>query len=283
LSGNFSHALTDARSHPSFADAARFLDCPVLEFKHRNPEDLARCVRRCGPGARLIVLTDGMFAQDGSTAPLDQYLKLLPRDAVIVVDDAHGAGVLGKNGRGTLEELQVSRRRIIQTITLSKAFGAYGGAILGPRSLRQKIFQRSHLFIASTPLPLPLANAAIRALDLVRKHRELRQRLLSNAAYVKKAIRQAGFDLAPTPGPILPVKPADRREAARMKRTFLKAGIYPPFIKYPGGPAGGFFRFVISSEHTPQQMRKLLQVLLNLGKTGAQFTAIDNHRTGEVS
>src|SRR5439155_17340644 len=102
---------------------------------------------------KIILLTDGMFSHDGSAAPLAEYLTILPKDALILVDDAHGAGVLGKSGQGALEHAGVSRRRIIQTITLSKAFGIYGGAILGTARLREKIFCRSRMFIGSTPLP----------------------------------------------------------------------------------------------------------------------------------
>src|SRR5439155_13186649 len=131
LAGNFSHVLLDEDSHPSLSDAARFFDCPVLRFKHRNSDAVATSVRRCGPGAKLILLTDGMFSRDGSIAPLADYVRVLSRDAWMLVDDAHGAGVLGRTGKGSLEHAGVTRRRIIQTTTLSKAFGAYGGAILG--------------------------------------------------------------------------------------------------------------------------------------------------------
>ena len=143
LAGNFSHALLDARAHPALLDAASQLGCPIMTFKHRDADDFARVMARCGKGARPIVLTDGMFSRDGSAAPLKSYLKFLPRDGMILLDDAHGAGVLGRNGRGTVDLENVSRRQIIQCITLSKAFGVYGGAILGTRELRGKILERS--------------------------------------------------------------------------------------------------------------------------------------------
>src|SRR5262249_39052159 len=101
MAGNFSHALVDDLSHPALVDAARFLECPILRFQHRNPEDAARAVARCGPGAKLILLTDGLFSREGTVAPLREYLNLLPKDALLLVDDAHGAGVLGSSGRGT--------------------------------------------------------------------------------------------------------------------------------------------------------------------------------------
>ena len=261
LAGNFSHALIDERSHPSLADAARFLDCPVLQFKHRAPADLAHAVRRCGPQSKVIVLTDGMFSRDGSAAPLDEYLKLLPKDALILVDDAHGAGVLGQTGKGAVEQAGVSRRRIVQTVTLSKAFGAFGGAILGTSALRQRILDHSRLFLGSTPLPLPLANAALQGVKILKTAGRLRKRLSHNAIYMRRGLRAAGFALADTPGPILALPPGPARANARLKRELLAAGIYPPFIKYAGGPASGYFRFVISSEHSRAQLDGLLEVL----------------------
>src|ERR1051325_159488 len=163
LMGTFSHAIVDEKAHPSLWDAARLLDCPVLKLRHRNVEDLRQVVRRCGPCAKLMLLTDGMFAHDGSVAPLANYLATLPKDALILVDDAHGAGVIGKTGRGSIEHEAASPKRIIQTTTLSKAFGTYGGAILGTSSLRKRIIEHSKIFLGSTPLPLPLANAAIKS------------------------------------------------------------------------------------------------------------------------
>lgn len=262
LAGNFSHALLDERSHPSLADAARFLDCPVLQFKSRDAEALAQSVRRCGPHSKLIVLTDGMFSHDGSAAPLSEYLRVLPKDAMLLVDDAHGAGVLGRTGKGTVEYAGAGRRRLIQTVTLSKAFGAYGGAILGATRFRRQILERSRMFVGSTPLPLPLANAALEGVRLLKADNGLRQRLAQKAAYVKAALREAGLPLADTPGPIVPLLPRRASEAARLNRALLAAGIYPPFIQYPGGPPSGYFRFVISSEHSRRQLDALLEVLL---------------------
>jgi 7-keto-8-aminopelargonate synthetase-like enzyme len=260
LAGNFSHALVDERSHPSLSEAARFLDCPVVQFKHRDPNALKEAVVRCGPHSKLILLTDGMFSHDGSAAPLAEYLKILPKDAMILVDDAHGAGVLGETGQGAIEHAGVSRRRIIQTITLSKSFGVYGGAIVATLKLRKNIFSRSRMFIGSTPLPLPLASAALQSVALLKSDKSFRRRLIANRDYVKTALNQRGFK-SETPGPIVPIIPKNSTEASRLKRALLKAGIYPPFTKYPGAPATGYFRFVISSEHTRAQLDRLIRVL----------------------
>ena len=261
LAGNFSHALIDARAHPALSDAAEFLDCPVLRFKHRDPGDVARAAQRCGPEARFILLTDGMFSRDGSAAPLGEYLRVLPADALLLVDDAHGGGVLGATGRGTLEHARVNRRRVIQTVTLSKALGVYGGAILGTRSLRQRILDRSRLFAGSTPLPLPLAQAALESITLLRTNRRFHQRLLENALYLKSRLRDAGLAAPETPGPIVALFLTRRGAVGRVKNALLRAGIYPSFLRYPGGPADGYFRFVISSEHSRAQLASLVKAL----------------------
>jgi len=261
LAGNFSHALVDDGAHTSLSDAVRFLDCPVLRFKSRDAQALARAAHRCGPGAKLAVLTDGMFAGDGSAAPLAEYLEVLPKDALIVVDDAHGAGVLGRTGKGTVEHAGVNRRRIIQSITLSKAFGAYGGAILCGASFRQRILNKSRMFVGSTPLPLPLASAALAGIRILKTDGSLQRRLINNAAYVKTALREAGMALADKPGPIVPLRPRRGNQALTIKRALITAGIFPPFLKYPGGPPKGYFRFVISSEHDRPQLNRLISVL----------------------
>jgi 7-keto-8-aminopelargonate synthetase-like enzyme len=269
LKGNFSHALLDDDAHPSMSDAARLLDCPVLHFKFRDVAALAVAVGRCGPHSKLLVLTDGMFSHDGSASPLAEYLEALPKDALILVDDAHGGGILGRTGKGTLEHAGVSRRRIIQTVTLSKAFGAYGGAILGSARLRQRILDCSGMFVGSTPLPLPLASAALEGVRILKANPGLRRRLLGNVAHVKTSLREAGLPLAETPGPIVLLLPRHAGEAARLQRALLSAGIYPPFIKYPGGPPHGYFRFAISSEHSGRQLDALLTVLYHYAKATA--------------
>jgi 8-amino-7-oxononanoate synthase len=261
LAGSFSHAIVDEKAHPSLRDAAKLMDCPVVKLRHRGAEDLEQVVRRCGPGARLMLLTDGMFAHDGSVAPLAKYLEILPKDGIILVDDAHGAGVLGKTGKGSVEHEGVGRKQIIQTITLSKALGTYGGAILASRSLRHAILERSKMFLGSTPLPLPLANAALRSVQILKGDRSLRGRLVANVTLVKEALCKAGKLSAITPGPIVPIVSRSASDAARMRRELLKASIYPPFVKYATGPANGYFRFVISSEHSREQLQRLMQIL----------------------
>ncbi len=259
LRDDFSHLLLDNRAHVSLRDATRFFSGPVLEFKHRHAPDLARQLRRLRGKTRPLVLTDGLFAQDGELAPLPGYLKILPPNGMLLVDDAHAAGLLGATGQGTAEYAGVSRRRIIQTVTLSKAFGCYGGAILCQTALRDRIVSASAMFAGSTPLPLPLANAALRAMKLLRSDPGLRGRLSHNVNYVKTALRARGMSVPRTPAPVVAIVPRGKAEAAKMRRRLLAHGIFPSLIRYPGGPEGGYFRFVISSEHSQPQLDALLE------------------------
>ena len=261
LAGQFSHALLDERSHLSPTDAAHFLNCPILKFRHRDVEHFAETVRRCGREARPVVLTDGMFSRDGSVAPLRAYLAVLPRDGFMVVDDAHGGGTVGAHGGGGVEVEGVSRQRLVQCVTLSKAFGCYGGAVLCSNRFRGRMAERSSLFIGSTPLPLPLAHAASVAVRIVERDRTLRQRLNRNADFVKAALRRAGMSLPDAPGPIVLFDQLSAARNRRLSRALLAAGIFPSLSFYPGAPAGGQFRFVISSEHSQAQLDRLVSVL----------------------
>jgi glycine C-acetyltransferase/8-amino-7-oxononanoate synthase len=262
LAGEFTHAFVDEFAHGALMDAARMLDCPVKKFRHRTAAALAKLLSKCDRNARPLVLTDGMFSHDGSVAPLREYLKILPAGGMILVDDAHGAGVLGATGKGTLELEAVTRKRIIQCATLSKAFGAYGGVALVTSALRKKILARSRAFAGTTPLPPPLAGAALTAMKILRREPARRNRLFQNLIYVRTKLRAAGWNLAETPGPIVRLPALSEIQVADLKTRLLAAGIYPPFLKYGGASAQGIFRFVIASEHTRAQLDQLIAGLM---------------------
>jgi 8-amino-7-oxononanoate synthase len=263
LSRQFSHALIDSAAHTSLQDAANLLDCPVVKFAHRSVCDLSAAVKRCGPRAKLIVLTDGLFARDGCVAPLRDYAKILPTDTLMLVDDAHGAGVLGAQGRGTLEHTVTSRARVIQTITLSKAFGAYGGVILCSERLRKLLIRRSSLFVGSTPLPLPLASAGLESFAILARSKSLRARLNAHTDYVRNALIESDISVPRNPGPIISIETHGAANTEKFKRVLLKFHIFPPFLHYPGAPSAGYFRFVISSEHAQQQLQNLIRALIS--------------------
>jgi len=264
LAGQFTHVLLDERAHAALADAAGQFGVSVMRFAHRDAAALQAEVGKCGRGAKVIVLTDGMFSHDGSVAPLREYFKRLPARTWFLVDDAHGAGILGKRGRGTLEHEGVGRARVVQCVTLRKAFGVYGGAVLGSVALRNAILERSRAFMGCTPLPLPLANAALKSIAVLKQSRSVRECLHKNALWLKAQLREAGFTVPELPGPIVAVHPRSRVQASAIRRGLLGAGIYPPYLRY-GGVTDGYFRFVVSSEHTQSQLGRVVSALRAFG------------------
>lgn len=268
MAGEFTRVLIDKVSHPALQDAALQFGCRVTPFRHRDALDLKSQIRRAGSRASVAVLTDGMFPLDGSVAPLRDYLACLSSSGLLVVDDAHGAGVLGANGRGSPEHEGVSRDgRLVRCVTLSKAFGVYGGAVIGTRTLRARILTRSRAFLGCTPLPPPLANAALRSVRLLEQGRSRRLRLHHNADSVKLDLREAGFAFPDFPGPIIPLFPSNNSMKRKLTQHLLDAGIYPPFLRYAGAPEG-LFRFVISSEHTRAQLDQLIAALVQFKASG---------------
>ena len=256
----FTHVLIDERAHGSLRDAAEFLKCAVHTFRHRDTTGFSRTLKSLGRNAKPLVLTDGMFSHDGSLAPLYNYLDALPPHAVLLVDDAHGAGVLGKTGKGTPEVSEVRDARLVQTVSLSKAFGVYGGAVLASAKIIAAIEERSRIFNGNTPLPLPMANAVLTSLKILQSNPALRARLHANTARIKKALMAAKVPIADNASPVISITPGNDAHSSRMTRALLRAGIFPSLIRYAGFPQG--FRFTISSEHTASQIDKLAGVLI---------------------
>ena len=265
LAGEFTQAFIDERAHNALLDAARMLDCSVEKFPHRDAAALKKLFTKRGKKFRPIILTDGMFSYDGAVAPLRAYLKILPRDGMILVDDAHGMGVVGATGRGVLEHEGVSRERVIQCGTLSKAFGAFGGVVLASRDVREKILAHSRSFVGTTPLPPPLAGAALESLKILSRDTARRKKLFANLSWLRGKLRAAGWKISETPAPVVRLPDLNDAEVERLKKFLLAAGIYPPFVKY-GAAARGTFRFVISSEHTRAQLQNLAAALVDFKK-----------------
>ena len=254
LQGAFDRVFIDARAHSSLRDAASFLDCPKTEFAHRGPADLQEKIRATRPRGSIAVLTDGMFAQDGSVAPLAAYRKVAGSKATLWVDDAHAAGILGQQGGGSVELTGIGRRNVIQTITFSKAFGAYGGAILCDQPLARRIVSQSTALAGGTPLPLPLVAAVLAALKAHRKEPGHRKKLRRN-------LELFWNEIGLKPEVLVPIISVTAKDSAALNRALLKAAIYPCFIDYGGGPFSPYFRFAISSEHTAEQIKKLARTL----------------------
>lgn len=265
LSGLATHVFLDEKAHGCLRDAAQWLGVPTRTYRHRDPADLRKQLGRMKAGAKPLVATDGMFAADGALAPLAELLEEVPENGLFWIDDSHGAGTLGPNGRGTLEETSTRLAdrgdRLILTLTLSKAFGCYGGAALGPAWLRERIIANSRLFTGNTPLPPFLASTAHISIHLLQTDPSLRRRLRENTHRLRAVLAAEGWPVAESPSPVLALVPQSSKETATLRRRLLKAEILPTFIQYPGGPDGGFLRLAVSSEHSADEVELLGRTL----------------------
>jgi 8-amino-7-oxononanoate synthase len=261
LAGEFSKVFIDEQAHSSLKDAASFLKCPAINYKHRDGHELRHLLRKEPSDAKCLIMTDGVFSCSGALAPLGHYLEILRENDWLWVDDAHGAGVLGPNGRGALEELGASSPRVIQTVTLSKALGVCGGAVLGPRQIVELVQEKSGIFSGNTPLPLPLAAAGLEALKIIGNDSAMRRRLRQNTLFVKSTLAKQGLSFEASPAPIFSIPFIERNGREKTTAELIRLAIYPSCIQYPGGPREGFFRFSISSEHTSRQLENLVQAL----------------------
>lgn len=259
----------DHEAHFALRDAARLTGRPVTFFAHCDPASLqARLESELRPGERPVVLTDGVFPVSGALAPLPAYLDLLQdhAEALLVVDDAHGFGVLGPHGRGSAEHHALpADPRLLLTGTASKALGGYGGLLLGSTAQIQHLQATSNWFAGSTPLPAPVAAATAAALRIARTEPELRTRLAANIRTVRAGLRALGLPIADLPTPILPLAPGDRTVMQRLHDQLRAEGIIVPYLsRYVGLGAHGALRLAVFATHQPHHLAQLLATLRRL-------------------
>jgi 7-keto-8-aminopelargonate synthetase-like enzyme len=262
LAPDFTHVLVDAKAHACLHDAAAISGLPVVVFPHGNAAALRDAVRACGRRAKVLAMCDGLSAHLGTITPLEEYLAALPASATLMVDDAHGFCVLGEGGRGSLEHLGLSDPRVLLTATLSKAMGALGGVLFCSRDARDRMITRSHAFAGGSPMSLALVAGALKSLQILRKRgRRLRRQLQANVAPFRELEGVTGVPADAHVGPMFAFAPRTAAAQERLSRRLLREDIYPPLIRYGGGPADCFFRFAISTAHTPAQLGALRNAL----------------------
>ncbi len=245
--------------HPSLVDAAASLG-PVHTW---SPVSLSTALGQALRAKMLferrpLIVMNGVEANTGELAPLAGIVRVGSRlGATVLVDDAHGAGTLGPKGQGTHAECGLERGLwLVQTGTLSKAFGAFGGFVAGSASFVARARERSGAFIGSTPAPIPAAAAALRAIQVLRDEPELVASLQRRSTEFKARLR-----LQPTPSPIASVAFGNAKANQKAAERLLDAGIYPNFVDYPGCPPGGHFRLTLSSAHTQEEVDRLVAAL----------------------
>ena len=264
LRARFDAIFIDDAAHYSLWDGARAVGRPVTGFCHCDPDDLAKKLRAyLTPGAKPMVLSDGVFPISGEIAPAPAYREVLAEyeGAWLCLDDAHATGVLGRNGRGTLDHYGLQEPNFIAGHTLSKAIGGYGGLIPGPAELLGEVERASRVTVGASPPPLPVAAAAAKALELACDP-EIRERLWQNVARARAGIRALGWELADTPVPILCLCARPGLDLGAIKNRLFERDICVAHVTgYSSTPAGGALRIAIFATHTAEQIDRLVEGL----------------------
>lgn len=260
--GLFDVIFIDKGSHYSNIEGATVVGKPLIKFKSRNTEDLLNKIKEyLNPEERPLIVSDGLFPIWAKTPPLEEYLEIAEKyNGIIWVDDAHGVGILGKNGRGTYEHFNLESHRLFFGATLSKAFGAYGGIIPGKTEFINKIRSGSVMAGCSSPVSAGVA-AGIRGLELVRQNPVMREKLWANAHYLKAGIKSLGIDTDKNCLPIVSFTTGNAGEMQQMHTDLMSKGIYIQYAKYRGSGDAGVLRIVVFSTHTKLQIDYLIENL----------------------
>jgi len=266
--------LSDELNHASIIDGARLSRAKIKVFRHKDAahcEELLQEIQN-EPGRKLII-TDGVFSMDGDIGPVDKLAALAEKYGVLMmVDDAHASGVLGKNGRGSVDHFHMHGKVDVQVGTLSKAIGALGGYVCGSRDLIEFLYHRARPFLFSTSHPPSVAATCIAAFDVLEQEPERIERLWQNTAYFKQQLGEIGFDIGgkTTPAsetPITPILVGEGRKAMDFSRALFDAGVMATGIAFPTVAEGkARIRTIMTSEHTRTELDQALEILRTVGK-----------------
>ena len=255
------HVVVDASAHNCVQDGARLSGLPILSFASGDARALRSVLSNLPPSARPLVATDGVYGIRGGMAPLNEYLLALPASGWLWVDDAHGLGSVGATGRGTPEIFSHRDSRLIRSVTFSKALGVAGGAVIGDASLMEHVRTRAGAYLGSSAPPLAIAAAIAAAVVRVDKLPGRVRRLQELARRFSNALPSRPEILNDPRTPVTAIHPLDAAQAQRLTEALTQAGFVPPWIRYPGGPGGGFFRIALKATHSRSQMDRLSRAI----------------------
>lgn len=261
--------ISDALNHASLIDGIRLCKAKRFRYAHSDMQELETALQKAAGSRVRLIATDGVFSMDGDFARLDRITELAERyDAVVLVDDSHATGVLGRNGKGTPEHFGVADRVDILTSTLGKALGGgAGGFTSGRREIIALLRQRSRPYLFSNALPPVITAAALKALDIVREGEDLRTTLEKHARMFRSHLEALGFRLVPGHHPIIPVMLGEAELATRMAERLLEEGIYVIGFSFPVVPKGqARIRVQMSAAHTQEQLERAIQAFENVGR-----------------
>lgn len=250
--------LSDELNHASIIDAVRLSKARRFVWKHKDVEDLKTQLQAAKDAGckQKLVITDGVFSMDGDLAPLPEIAKVCKTyKAILMVDDAHGEGVLGSHGRGIVDHFDLHKQVDIEVGTLSKAFGVVGGFVAGDEHLIAYLKQKARTFLFSSSLSPADTAAAIEAVQMLEESDEMVQKLWENARYFQSRMKEEGFDLGLTETPISPVMLYDAKMASGFSRRLLERGVFAQSIGFPTVPRGkARIRVMISAAHAKEDL-----------------------------
>lgn len=260
--------FSDELNHASIIDACRVSRARVERYVHCDVEDLQRKIRSAGAYRRGLIVTDGVFSMDGDVAPLDAICTVAEEKAlVLMVDDAHGEGVLGRGGRGIVDQFGLHGRVHVEVGTLSKAFGVVGGMVAGSRALIEWLRHRARPFLFSSAMTAPDVAACLEGVRMLRESPALVERLWENTRLLKEGMRRLGFDIGQSVTPIVPVMLGDAPLAQQVSRELFEEGVFASAIGFPTVPMGkARIRVMNSAAHSADDLAFGLEAFARVGK-----------------
>ena len=261
--------VSDQLNHASIIDGARLSRAEIKVFPHKDAAAADKLLSETATAGRhQLLITDGVFSMDGDIAPLPDLVEVAEkRGAIMMIDDAHASGVLGTNGRGTVDHFGLHGRVDIQVGTLSKAIGVLGGFIAGPQHLIDWLVNRGRPFLFSTSAPPAVAAACIKALDILEQEPERVERLWARTRFFKEGLQRLGFDTGASETPITPVIAGEEAKAIELSSMLWNEGVFTPAIVFPTVAKGSSrVRTIVTSNHSEEDLQEALDAFERVGR-----------------
>ena len=258
------HIISDALNHASIIDGCRLSKAKIHVFPHKDTVAASKIMEELdGAPGRKLLITDGVFSMDGDIAPLPALVAIAERHgAIMMIDDAHSSGVLGTNGRGTVDHFSLHGHVDIQVGTLSKAIGALGGYVCGSKDLVEFLYHRARPFLFSTSHPPGVAAACLAAFKILETEPDRIERLWDNTIYFKANLKSAGFDTGESETPITPIMVGEAKLAHAFSAELFQNGLYSTGIGYPTVPEGkARIRTIVTAAHTREMLDRASEIL----------------------
>lgn len=269
ITGKGDLIISDELNHASIIDGARLSRADKTVYKHTDMEDLERILKeKRDQYTNVLIITDGVFSMDGDIAPLPQIVELAEKyKAMTYVDDAHGSGVLGESGRGTVDHFGLHGRVDFTIGTLSKAIGVVGGYVAGSKTMKEWLSHRGRPILFSTSLPPAAVCAISEAVKLLMSTTEFTDKLWENGKYFKTRMKEAGFDIGKSETPITPVMVGEEDATMKFSKKLLEKGVFVSGIVFPTVPKGtGRLRCMVTAGHTKEQLDQAVDTFVSVGK-----------------